>query len=159
MGAPQCVSHSAAAYAQAGMSSRPSTACLDGLGRAPLGYSLAGKETMMRATVLVLGVVVFLAGCAGEREPQPTPEQIAQQKVQQALSAGSSEGPSGPSVEVAADGSRFEPPVQIDQLPPGVWYCDMGTVHYARRDRGDGQCAIYKMELTRKAGPAIPPSH
>jgi hypothetical protein len=109
---------------------------------------LAQEETMRRVLlVTVAAVAVF--GCA-EQEPQPTPEQIAQQKVQQALSAGRMEEAAGPAVEVAAEGTRFDPPVQIDQLPADVWYCDMGTVHYARTEEGDGRCPECGMTLTHR---------
>ena len=53
-------------------------------------------------------------------------------------------------VEVPKDGKKFDPPVQKDQIPAGAWYCDMGTVHYARMDKGDGKCPVCHMMLTQK---------
>lgn len=50
-------------------------------------------------------------------------------------------------VEVAAAGTKFDPPVSKGQIPEGAWYCDMGSVHYARRDKGDGKCALCGMKL------------
>lgn len=44
----------------------------------------------------------------------------------------------GGTVEVSAEGTEFDPPIEPDVLPNGVWYCDMGTVHYASTDRSDG---------------------
>ena len=51
------------------------------------------------------------------------------------------------SVEVTSSGSQFDPPVDKKQLPNGAWYCDMGLVHYARTEKGDGKCALCGMEL------------
>jgi hypothetical protein len=96
-------------------------------------------------------VALLLGGCAKDEEPQPTPEQIAYQKVQQAMEAGAAdEVPASSRVEVSREGTTFDPPVEIGQLPGGVWYCDMGTVHYARRDLGDGKCAVCNMTLQYK---------
>ena len=39
------------------------------------------------------------------------------------------------------------------RIPEGAWYCDMGKVHYARSEKGDGVCPLCKMQLTEK-GPA-----
>ena len=50
-------------------------------------------------------------------------------------------------VEVAADGTRFDPPVAKDRVPTGTWICDMGTVHYASQEQGDGSCPICGMHL------------
>ena len=47
-------------------------------------------------------------------------------------------------------GQRFEPPVKPESLPSGSYYCDMGTVHYARSEEGDNTCPICKMKLTHK---------
>lgn len=53
----------------------------------------------------------------------------------------------GPPVDVAIAGSRFDPPVSKDRIPAGNWICDMGTVHYASQDHGDGTCPICGMFL------------
>ena len=55
-----------------------------------------------------------------------------------------------PKVEVSAEGAEFDPPVQAEQLPDDVWYCDMGTVHYARGEEGDGTCPLCNMKLKHK---------
>lgn len=52
-----------------------------------------------------------------------------------------------PLVEVAAEGSRFDPAVEKAQVPAGNWICDMGTVHYAQPEVGDGTCPICNMQL------------
>jgi hypothetical protein len=104
------------------------------------------------AMAAVLAVVAV--GC-GEKKPAPRPEEIAAQKVQQAMEAGRASGQEGlPTVKVAPGGTRFDPPVQPSQIPPGAWYCDMGTVHYARLDRGNGRCPECGMPLTRQPGAA-----
>ena len=53
-------------------------------------------------------------------------------------------------VEVPKAGKKFDPPVSKDKIPAGAWYCDMGTVHYARMDKGDGTCPLCHMKLKHK---------
>lgn len=103
---------------------------------------------MRHVPVLVLSVMVLLVAGCGEEAQGPTPEQIAQEKVQQAMAAGESGENPGLEVKVAPDGTVFQPPVRVEQLPGGVWYCDLGTVHYARQEEGAGRCAKCGMELT-----------
>jgi len=55
-----------------------------------------------------------------------------------------------PPVTLTAPGSKFEPPVRPSQIPVNAWYCDMGTVHYAATDKGDGKCPICHMGLKHK---------
>ncbi len=55
-------------------------------------------------------------------------------------------------VEVKKDGNEFNPKIAVSQLPDGAWYCDMGGVHYARMDKGDGKCASCGMKLNQKGG-------
>lgn len=55
--------------------------------------------------------------------------------------------PDGPIVEIEVGGSRFDPPVSKDRIPAGNWICDMGTVHYASPDQGDGSCPVCGMFL------------
>jgi len=108
----------------------------------------------MRAVIwtTVLMVMTLTVGCGADKPAGPSPEEIAAEKVQQAMAAGAQED-AGPveMVEVAAEGTEFEPPVQIEQLPAGVWFCDMGTVHYARTEKGDGRCPVCGMNLSHKA--------
>ena len=51
---------------------------------------------------------------------------------------------------VTAEGTKFEPPIEKDQVPAGAWFCDMGTVHYASLDKKDGTCPLCKMQLKHK---------
>lgn len=53
----------------------------------------------------------------------------------------------GPMVEVSAEGTSYDPPVAKSQVPTGSWICDMGTVHYARSEQGDGRCPLCGMNL------------
>jgi Cu(I)/Ag(I) efflux system membrane fusion protein len=53
-------------------------------------------------------------------------------------------------VELDAEGTTFKPPISPARIPDGAWYCDMGTVEYARADRGDGQCPVCGMRLKHK---------
>lgn len=53
-------------------------------------------------------------------------------------------------VEVAADGTVFDPPISPERLPDGVYYCDMGTTHYARADYDGERCPECNMMLTLK---------
>jgi len=57
----------------------------------------------------------------------------------------------GGKVTVSAAGQAFKPPIKKAQLPDGVWFCDMGTVHYARGEKGDGKCPLCKMTLKHLA--------
>jgi hypothetical protein len=107
------------------------------------------KRYFLGAIVLTFGLL--LLGCGEEQEVQ-RPEEKAQQLVSQALDAGEGTAPGGEMVEVTAEGNKLEPPVQIGQIPAGAWYCDMGTVHYARKDEGDGRCTVCGMTLTKKGG-------
>ena len=53
-------------------------------------------------------------------------------------------------VDVGEEGTEFDPPIDPDQLPDGVWYCDMGTTHWAQHEKGDDECPICGMRLTEK---------
>ncbi len=52
-----------------------------------------------------------------------------------------------PMVSVSAEGTTFEPAVRKTQIPDGAWICNMGTVHYARSEKGDGKCPRCSMPL------------
>ncbi|RVU48937.1 efflux RND transporter periplasmic adaptor subunit [Lujinxingia sediminis] len=51
-------------------------------------------------------------------------------------------------VEVDAQGTRFDPPIDPARLPEGSWYCDMGTTHYAHPE--SGECPVCGMFLVEK---------
>jgi predicted nucleic acid-binding Zn-ribbon protein len=51
-------------------------------------------------------------------------------------------------VEVATAGTNFDPAVEVEQMPEGAWYCDMGTVHWAAMEKPeDGTCPECGMKL------------
>lgn len=54
-------------------------------------------------------------------------------------------------VELPPEGRQFTPPIKPEQVPAGAWYCDMGTVEYARPEQGDGQCPVCGMKLKQRA--------
>jgi hypothetical protein len=88
-------------------------------------------------------LILFVAGC--DKPAQPTQQAATESPAAPAVA------PSPGVVTVAADGSRFDPAIQAEQLPAGAWYCDMGTVHFARMTEGDGKCPICHMKLKHKA--------
>jgi cytoskeletal protein RodZ len=53
-------------------------------------------------------------------------------------------------IEVTREGAKIDPPVAVDKIPDGAYYCDMGTVHYARMEKGDSKCALCGMMLKHK---------
>ena len=109
----------------------------------------------MKKLLFVLLVVVAIAasiGC-GARSAEQTEEVTAAPIAEQPESALPSVEEAEPAlemVELTAEGTEFDPPVQAEQLPDGAWYCDMGTVHYARTDQGDGKCALCGMNLVQQ---------
>ena len=65
----------------------------------------------------------------------------------------------GNTLTIPKEGKTFKPPVAKDKIPEGAYYCDMGTVHYARMDKGDGKCPLCKMALVKKGDKAQPSGH
>ena len=61
--------------------------------------------------------------------------------------------------EPPPEGAVIDPPLLRTKIAKGAWICDMGTVHYARGEEGDGVCAVCAMDLslnlrqTMKDGP------
>ena len=107
----------------------------------------------MRRFAFLLMIVValaVLAGCgqkAAEQAGQAAGETAApaEQQAEHAM-PGMVE-----TVEVAAEGTEFDPPVPVEALPDGAWYCEMnGKSHYARMSEGDGKCASCGMFLKHK---------
>lgn len=96
----------------------------------------------MRILVLVIATSLALWSCGGAEPPAPEPE--AEAPTVDVVTEVEL-----PMVEVAAEGSEFDPPIEVAQLPDGVWYCDMGTVHYASLQ--PGECPLCGMDLVQKA--------
>lgn len=112
----------------------------------------------------LIATAAALSACesreAAEAEPAQAPP--AEAEAEQAAQA-ADEAPADPEegvakevvlVEVAAEGTEFDPAVEPAQIPEGAWYCDMGTVHYARGEKGDGKCAVCGMMLKQKTAGA-----
>lgn len=101
----------------------------------------------MKHIFLIGFFVLAFVGCDSKKEAA---DQAAEAPAESAQIVGM--------VEVPAEGAPFEPAIQKDQLPDGVYYCDMGTVHYARGEQGDNRCPLCNMMLTykRPAGEAAP---
>jgi hypothetical protein len=102
---------------------------------------------MRRSTtrlLLALGLVLAGAACGKSGSDPSEPGSASGMKAAK---------PSGPlpAVEVPAEGKVFKPPVQPEQVPKGAWYCDMGTVEYARMTpAADGRCPVCRMRLKQK---------
>jgi len=113
---------------------------------------------MRRVTMAcVLGVLAMVAaGCGGGTEQAPPAGEVQVSAPVAEPEPVAEETAVLPMVEVSAEGSEFEPPVEVSQLPDGVWYCDMGTVHYARAEEGDGTCGKCGMKLVQKVAAAEP---
>ncbi len=77
---------------------------------------------------------------------------VACDRAQQPSTATSATAPVG-MVDVPTEGKQFDPPIKPEYLPAHAWYCDMGTVHYARTSEGDGTCPICRMKLKQKPAP------
>jgi hypothetical protein len=107
------------------------------------GRALEGDESMRRYPLLVLAALAALLviGCSGEQPDEATAKSAppAETEVETTI------------VEVAPTGNEFEPAIAVDRLPPGVWYCDMGTTHYARGEQDDGKCPVCGMTLVENA--------
>ncbi len=107
-------------------------------------------QIWIRGMLVVL--VVVLTACGG----QPATEEPAAEPETTAVEPEVTTEAEVVMVEVPAEGVELDPPVEVVQLPDGVWYCDMGTVHYARAEKGDGICTVCGMELVQKVAEAAP---
>jgi hypothetical protein len=103
---------------------------------------------MRNLTLIALFASLTLWGC-GQAEAPSTPEPTEAQTVDVVVE----EPTEAPMVDVAVGGTEFDPPVEVAQLPEGVWYCDMGTVHYAALE--PGECPLCGMTLVEH-GPDMP---
>ena len=107
------------------------------------------RKMRNRFKVGVVGCFIFVAalavaGCKqGTSSPSAAPASDAAQATE----------PTGLET-IAAEGTRFDPPVPVSRIPEDTWICDMsGQVHYAAKDKGNGQCPICSMRLVRKTAP------
>ena len=96
--------------------------------------------------LLVVVAAVALVSCSAQ-EPAEQPVEVV--AVEEAA-AGQITVIDLEIVEVTAEGTVFEVPVQIEQIPEGAWFCDMGTAHYAQLEEGEGTCPTCGMKLVHK---------
>ncbi len=101
----------------------------------------------------------LLAAIASGCDSKITPEEV--QQAEPAVKAAAVPAGDQPAkatadgtVEVAKSGTKFDPPVDKSKIPDGAWMCDMGSVHYASLDPGDGKCPTCGMKLVRKGASA-----
>jgi len=112
-------------------------------------------EDAMKFQLAVIASVFMLSACeqkpAETTEPTVEPTTVAQVAPEEAKVEPEkpAEAPA-PMVTVTAEGTTFDPPVKPEQIPAGAWYCDMGTVEFARLEKGDGKCPACGMMLREK---------
>ncbi|HIB66962.1 MAG TPA: hypothetical protein EYO33_18070 [Phycisphaerales bacterium] len=88
----------------------------------------------------VSAALFAVVGCSGSPDAGAQPSDTP---AAQATAA-----PEGDKVTVAADGSKFDPPVPVEKIPNGAWACVMdGKVHYASAEKGEGKCVTCGMNL------------
>lgn len=97
------------------------------------------KSVIIKAVALTMGLA--LVGC-GKTESEKPGAGTTAPAASGAVASGA--------VAVPDDGKKFDPPIKPEQLPSGAWYCDMGTVHYARMHEGDKKCPLCQMKLKQK---------
>ncbi len=92
----------------------------------------------------VLIATMLLIGCGGNSvQPKSATVAVA--------------APEAPAfVQVSKEGTSFNPPIEKAELPDGAYYCDMGTVHYARMEKGDGKCPACGMDLSHDSPEPAP---
>ncbi len=110
---------------------------------------------MKHLMYLIVGLSLALAAC--ESKPAETaaetgataeaPAEGAEEAPAEGETGADEGGTATEKVAVAAAGTEFDPPVEKAQIPDGAFICDMGTVHYARMEKGDGKCPLCGMML------------
>jgi hypothetical protein len=106
---------------------------------------------------LILSLSLSLSACS-KREPAPSQSAPAAEATKEASGehdhsashSASAKPQEQGKVTLSAEGVSFKPPIKAEALPSGAYYCDMGTVHYARSEQGDGVCPVCKMKLSHK---------
>lgn len=100
-------------------------------------------------TLCSLVLATTLCGCDSKKEATITARPEA--PVENSAQPAAREATTG-HVSVSATGTKLEPPVDKQKIPDGAWICDMGTVHYASLEPGDGKCPVCGMDLVKKTG-------
>ena len=124
--------------------------------------------------LLSLSLSLVTIGCEKKDAEQPAEAEAAVEKADEAKpEAAEAEKAEAPAekveklekVEVPAEGKKFDPPVELAQLPEGAWHCDMGTAHWAAMENtADGRCPECNMKLQqytsdKAEGAADPQGH
>jgi len=89
-------------------------------------------------------LLLFAAASCDQSKPAPAGDQSSGPKA-----AAKTTKPAG-DTSASAAGTKHDPPIKPAQVAAGHWYCDMGTVHYSRADKGDGKCSSCGMALKQK---------
>lgn len=118
------------------------------------------------STLLMMAALLMFSACDKPADAPKTEEPAAEPAAETEPAAPTKATESAPAeaakaemVEVTAEGTTFKPPVQVAQIPDGAWYCDMGTVEYARTEKGDGKCPVCGMMLKQKGAAAADDGH
>ena len=114
-------------------------------------------ERYMRIlTILTVLTALLLATGCGKKAEEPAADKAGATESAdkghegQMADKGAAAAPAPGAVSITAAGSKFDPPLEIAQVPAGAWYCDMGTAHYACTEKKDGKCPLCKMDLKQK---------
>ncbi len=100
-------------------------------------------------TVLFAGALICGMGCDEKKAEKPEATSVEAKGDESGEKKAD-----GDKIEVTAAGAKIDPPVAKSKIPAGAYYCDMGTVHYARMDKGDGKCPLCGMMLTQMSADA-----
>lgn len=108
-------------------------------------------------SLLIAGLAISLVAC--DAPDADADDEPAEAEAPAADESGDDESAAAdddslPMVEVSDEGTEFDPPVEKEQIPEGAYICDMGTVHYARMEEGDGTCPLCNMALVPHGGAA-----
>ena len=122
-----------------------------GLTKGPRTMEVMMKQFLTWSLILTAALLIAACGQQPAQEaaaPEPEP-QAAEPQAEPAAEVVEM-------VEVTAEGSTFEPAVEVAQIPDGAWYCPMETVHYAQLEQGEGKCPSCGMDLVQKVAAAEP---
>lgn len=102
-------------------------------------------------TLLILLLAFVITGSACENGPETNEANAAEATKPAEGTDAVKPAEDTKTITVSAEGAKIDPPVEVSQIPAGAWYCDMGTVHFARMDKGDSKCPLCHMMLKQKA--------
>lgn len=109
-------------------------------------------------SLLIAGLAISLVACdAPDADDEGEPAEAEAPADDQATDEADDD--SLAMVEVSDEGTEFDPPVEKEQIPEGAYICDMGTVHYARMEEGDGTCPLCNMDLVPHGAAADDHAH